>query len=69
VNVYKSNAYIQFDKIIYLDRYVDENFEKLKDKRLEVKEWKKEYEALKQQVDKYKKSKVSQEQILCYSPI
>lgn len=57
VNVYKSNAYIQFDKIIYLDRYVDENFEKLKDKRLEVKEWKKEYEALKQQVDKYKKSK------------
>lgn len=61
MNVYKSNAYIQFDKIIYLDRYVDENFEKLKEKRLGVKEWKKEYEELKQQVDKYKKSKVSQE--------
>ncbi|CAO3672854.1 unnamed protein product [Rhizopus stolonifer] len=56
VNIYKSNAYIQFDKTIYLDRYVDENFEKLKDRRLEAKEWKREYEHHEQQVNKYKSS-------------
>ncbi|KAG1179576.1 hypothetical protein G6F71_000942 [Rhizopus microsporus] len=59
-NVYKSNAYIQFDKTIYLDRYMDDNFERLKDKRTEVAKWRREYEAYKQQIGKYKKFKTCQ---------
>ncbi|KAI9007436.1 hypothetical protein CLU79DRAFT_849732 [Phycomyces nitens] len=43
-NVYKSNAFIQFEKTIYLDRYADRNFESLAEKRLEVTNWRKEVE-------------------------
>ncbi|CAO3621299.1 unnamed protein product [Cunninghamella blakesleeana] len=38
-NVYKSNAFIQFDEVIYLDRYIDQNFEKLASRRSKVAEW------------------------------
>ncbi|KAI9248622.1 hypothetical protein BY458DRAFT_445771 [Sporodiniella umbellata] len=59
VNIYKSNAYVQFDKTIYLDRYLDENFESLKDKRLETKKWKSEYQSYKKQLSKYRNSQNS----------
>lgn len=56
-NVYKSNAFIQFDKVIYLDRYSDANFEELKEKRSEVASWRSELNKWKKQVTKYTKSK------------
>jgi hypothetical protein len=55
-NVYKSNAYIQLEKTIYLDRYADNNFEELKDRRAQVAEWRNELDKYKKQVDKYTKS-------------
>jgi uncharacterized UBP type Zn finger protein len=58
-NVYKSNAYIQFDRVIYLDRYADDNFEQLKERRAEVADWRAELEKNKKQVAKYAKSNVS----------
>jgi hypothetical protein len=57
-NVYKSNAYIQFDKMIYLDRYADNNFEELKHRRSQVAAWRTELEKCKKQVNKYTKSNV-----------
>lgn len=54
-NVYKSNAYVQFEKVIYLDRYLDENFTELKDKRNEVAQWRSELDKHKKAVDKYSK--------------
>ncbi|KAI8057395.1 hypothetical protein BDF21DRAFT_440923 [Thamnidium elegans] len=56
-NVYKSNAFIQFDKVIYLDRYVEDNFEQLRDRRTEVANWRTELEKSKKEVDKYKQFK------------
>ncbi|KAI8982326.1 hypothetical protein BDF20DRAFT_817902 [Mycotypha africana] len=58
-NVYKSNEFIQFDKVIYLDRYADKNFELLKDKRLQVSQWRAELEKNKKLVNKYTKFKNS----------
>lgn len=43
-NVYKSNAYIPFDKVIYLDRYCEENFDVLANRRTQVADWRKEME-------------------------
>ncbi|KAI8336791.1 hypothetical protein BC941DRAFT_514209 [Chlamydoabsidia padenii] len=40
--VYKSNAFVQFDKIIYLDRYLDSNFQALAPRREKVALWAKE---------------------------
>lgn len=37
---------------------MDDNFERLKDKRTEVAKWRREYEVYKQQIGKYKKFKV-----------
>ncbi|KAG0183416.1 ubiquitin-specific protease ubp2 [Apophysomyces sp. BC1021] len=45
VNVYKSNSFVQFDKIIYLDRYCGNNFEALADRRAQVTAWRKEIES------------------------
>ncbi|OAD68228.1 hypothetical protein PHYBLDRAFT_183194 [Phycomyces blakesleeanus NRRL 1555(-)] len=50
-NVYKSNAFIQFEKIIYLDRYADRNFDSLAEKRAEVTNWRKEEEIHKAKID------------------
>ncbi|KAI8642866.1 hypothetical protein BD408DRAFT_451474 [Parasitella parasitica] len=55
-NVYKSNAYIQLEKTIYLDRYADDNFEELRERRSQVAEWRNELENYKGQVAKYTKS-------------
>ncbi|KAI7905711.1 uncharacterized protein BX663DRAFT_500635 [Cokeromyces recurvatus] len=57
-NIYKSNAYIQFYKTIYLDRYADENFEALKERRAEVALWRMEMEKYERQVAKYTKSEI-----------
>ncbi|KAI9342437.1 hypothetical protein BD770DRAFT_329830 [Pilaira anomala] len=56
-NVYKSNVFIQFDKVIYLDRYAQDNFEQLRERRNEVADWRLELEKSKKQVDKYRKFK------------
>lgn len=40
--VYKSNAFVQFDKTIYLDRYLDSNFKALAPRREKVAAWAKE---------------------------
>ncbi|KAL9537940.1 hypothetical protein MBANPS3_011331 [Mucor bainieri] len=63
---FKSNAYIQLEKTIYLDRYVDANFVALTEKRQQVaerraelatyKETKQRYEADKAKVDSLKNS-------------
>jgi hypothetical protein len=57
-NVYKSNAYIQFDKTIYLDRYLDTNFIELKDRRTQVAGWRSELSKYQEQVKKYSKAEV-----------
>lgn len=41
-NVYKSNAFVQFDKRIYLDRYCENNFDALTTRREEVASWRRE---------------------------
>ncbi|KAI9251350.1 hypothetical protein BDA99DRAFT_521635 [Phascolomyces articulosus] len=45
VNVYKSNAFVQFEKMIYLDRYCENNFEQLAERRIQVSSWRKELES------------------------
>lgn len=55
--MYKSNAFIQFDKEIYLDRYSEANFETLRERRSEVAIWRSELEKNKKLVFKYTKSK------------
>lgn len=50
---------MQFEKVIYLDRYLDENFTELKDKRNEVAQWRSELDKHKKAVDKYSKPSVS----------
>jgi hypothetical protein len=37
--VYKSNAFVQFDKTIYLDRYLDSNYKALAPRREKVAAW------------------------------
>ncbi|KAI8366547.1 hypothetical protein BD560DRAFT_400644 [Blakeslea trispora] len=57
-NVYKSNAYVQFDKTIYLDRYIEDNFEELKEKRAQVAAWRTELETVSQEVKKLTHSNI-----------
>ncbi|KAI9496046.1 hypothetical protein BDB00DRAFT_927094 [Zychaea mexicana] len=45
VNVYKSNAFVKFDKMLYLDRYCEYNFEQLAVRRTQVTGWRKELES------------------------
>ncbi|KAI8997594.1 hypothetical protein BDB01DRAFT_771683 [Pilobolus umbonatus] len=54
-NIYKSNEFIQFDKTIYMDRYADKNFDRLKHKRTEVANWRAECEQYQKEVEKYTK--------------
>ncbi|RUS29683.1 hypothetical protein BC938DRAFT_480368 [Jimgerdemannia flammicorona] len=49
-NVYKSNAFLRFDKSIYLDRYLASNHADLKGRRAEGREWRKEMDAAKARV-------------------
>nr|CAG8514926.1 14491_t:CDS:10 [Entrophospora candida] len=45
-NVYKSNAFLRFDKVIYLDRYLDKNGDLLRQRRLQANSWKMEIDRL-----------------------
>ncbi|CAG8633010.1 20591_t:CDS:10 [Cetraspora pellucida] len=45
-NVYKSNAYLRLEKVIYLDRYLDKHHERLREKRRRAHEMKQEIESL-----------------------
>lgn len=45
--------------MIYLDRYVEDNFEQLRDRRTEVANWRTELEKSKKEVNKYKQFKVN----------
>ncbi|KAI8340523.1 hypothetical protein BC941DRAFT_510834 [Chlamydoabsidia padenii] len=38
-STYKSNAFVSFDKTIYLDRYLDSNFQRLATRRAKVDNW------------------------------
>lgn len=62
-NVYKSNANIQLEKTIYLDRYADTNFDALKERRVQVAAWRAELDKYKKQVATYSKSDA------CHIPI
>lgn len=55
-NVYKSNANIQLEKTIYLDRYADSNFDALRERRKQVAEWRAELDKYKKQVATYSTS-------------
>jgi len=57
-NVYKSNAYLRFDKVIYLDRYLDKNYDLLKQKRVEAHNWKQEIDKLQAKLKEYEQDKV-----------
>ncbi|KAG2225679.1 hypothetical protein INT45_012151 [Circinella minor] len=57
-NVYKSNAFVQFDKMIYLDRYCENNFEKLASRRIQVSSWRKELESNRDIINKLTDTKV-----------
>ncbi|ORZ20562.1 hypothetical protein BCR42DRAFT_489060 [Absidia repens] len=50
--VYKSNAFVQFDKTIYLDRYLDSNFESLAPRREKVASWAKQLEQYRDNIKK-----------------
>ncbi|GAB5586731.1 ubiquitin-specific protease ubp2 [Umbelopsis nana] len=55
--VYKSNAFVQFDETIYLDRYLDRNFEILADRRKRVTESRKQLEAYKADIAELNENK------------
>ncbi|KAG2187037.1 hypothetical protein INT44_003265, partial [Umbelopsis vinacea] len=55
--VYKSNAFVQFDETIYLDRYLDSNFETLADRRKRVTECRKEIDTYKADITELTENK------------
>lgn len=59
--VYKSNAFIQFDKTIYLDRYLDSNFQALAPRREKVAAWAKQLEQYRENIKKLSVKVVSGE--------
>lgn len=56
--VYKSNAFVQFDETIYLDRYLDSNFDTLADRRKRVTECRKEIDTYKADITELTDNKV-----------
>lgn len=57
-NVYKSNAFIKLEKVIYLDRYSESNCEALAGRRAEVAAWQKEVESNKEIIQQLTENKV-----------
>ncbi|KAJ2957037.1 hypothetical protein NQZ79_g7179 [Umbelopsis isabellina] len=55
--VYKSNAFVQFDEVIYLDRYLDSNFEALADRRKRVTECRKQVEGYRSDIRELNENK------------
>ncbi|CAG8669650.1 14948_t:CDS:2, partial [Funneliformis caledonium] len=56
-NIYKSNAYLRFDKVIYLDRYLEKNYDVLKQKRIEAHNWKQEIDKMQEELKDYEQDK------------
>ncbi|KAI7873880.1 cysteine proteinase, partial [Lichtheimia hyalospora FSU 10163] len=56
-NVYKSNAFIKLEKVIYLDRYSESNCEALAGRRAEVAAWQKEVESNKEIIQQLTENK------------
>lgn len=59
-NIYKSNAFLRFDKVIYLDRYLDKNYELLKQRRQEAHNWKQDIDRLQAELNDYEQDKVKE---------
>ncbi|CAG8539607.1 3334_t:CDS:2, partial [Diversispora eburnea] len=57
-NIYKSNAYLRFEKAIYLDRYLDKNREILRNLIKEANEWRKEIDTLQEELKDFSRDKV-----------
>ncbi|KAG9298861.1 hypothetical protein G9A89_015882 [Geosiphon pyriformis] len=58
-NVYKSNAYIRFDKVIYLDRYLDEYREIRRERRKIANDLNQQIEMYSQQLNEFSPDKVT----------
>ncbi|CAB4383206.1 unnamed protein product [Rhizophagus irregularis] len=58
-NIYKSNAFLRFDKVIYLDRYLDKNYELLKQRRQEAHNWKQDIDRLQAELNDYEQDKTT----------
>ncbi|GBB83307.1 hypothetical protein RclHR1_10030002 [Rhizophagus clarus] len=58
-NIYKSNAFLRFDKVIYLDRYLDKNYELLKQRRQEAHNWKQDIDRLQAELKDYERDKTT----------
>ncbi|KAL1922141.1 uncharacterized protein VTP21DRAFT_10783 [Calcarisporiella thermophila] len=56
-NAYKSNAFLRFDKVVYMDRYLAENRDRLADRHREVLGWRQELEHCQKLVGEYTKNK------------
>ncbi|CAG8578459.1 387_t:CDS:10, partial [Ambispora leptoticha] len=52
-NVYKSNAYIKFEKELYLDRYMEQNREMLRGRREIAREWNQLLDQYNQELDEF----------------
>lgn len=63
--MYKSNAFVQFDNIIYLDRYLDSNFEALADRRKRVTASRKQLDTYKAEIAELTNNKVCHESHIC----
>ncbi|CAG8569018.1 15047_t:CDS:10, partial [Acaulospora morrowiae] len=49
-NIYKSNAYLRFEEVIYLDRYLDRNRGFLRERIAEARSWKQEIDSLQEEL-------------------
>ncbi|CAG8793236.1 90_t:CDS:2, partial [Dentiscutata erythropus] len=58
-NIYKSNAYLRFEKAIYLDRYLDKNREILRNLIKEANEWRKEIDTLQEELKDFSRDKTT----------
>ncbi|RIA97236.1 hypothetical protein C1645_814311 [Glomus cerebriforme] len=58
-NIYKSNAFLRFDKVIYLDRYLDKNYELLKQRRHDAHNWKQDIDRLQAELKDYERDKTT----------
>ncbi|CAI2169084.1 20432_t:CDS:10, partial [Funneliformis geosporum] len=56
-NIYKSNAYLRFDKVIYLDRYLEKNYDLLKQKRNEAHIWRQDIDKMQEELKDYEHDK------------
>ncbi|CAG8496244.1 736_t:CDS:2, partial [Racocetra fulgida] len=58
-NVYKSNAYLRLEEVIYLDRYLDKHHENLRERRRRAHEMKQEIESLQTELNDLTRDKTT----------